>query len=293
MPAGQEPRTWREWIQDIERAARSGADATKWVETKWDELAASLQGKGLNKAQKEAILDELTKADAVRQALIARGHHVPLPMKYQSQLIVLIDDDLLPHARDLQKKRESAGEAGKSYIFDLFARTFEPPVPTPEKSPTLGTDSRVYVIGHGAVDSSTIGRGAKKMDAAKLASVLKAILKLCGNAPRVKRVSLDMCYGAGNPTGEDIGGRQIGATQSFAYTLFEALGGAAEDVVGRAAASNVHTARVPIPGDTENGEFVGVRKVTGSDDHPIYKGPNRKIIFYKDGSGTTRHRSAR
>jgi hypothetical protein len=286
---------FQDWIKAIAHVAKSGESVEEFITAKGKQLDDALRGTNLTRPEKAKVLEELSKAEAIYRALKARGYNIPVPMKYQSQLIVLIDDDLVDSARDLQTKRETAGDVAgdtcKSHILYLFEnpRRFDPPPTPPATAPTLGSNSRVYVLGHGTPDSATIGRSDRKMDAAKLAGILKAIFKWCDVA-NVKRVNLIMCFGAGNPTGADLGGHEIGVTHSFAHKLFEKLEGAADEVVGHTAEARTARVAIPVPGEEKH--FVGVRKVTGYNDDVIYKGHNRKIIFYQEG-GKTQHRSAR
>lgn len=171
---------------------------------------------------------------------------MPKHMRYVTQAIVLLAQDLSENADALQSKRVAAEDLqikfgddppiDKSRIFQgLQITTLEEEY----RQPT----SRIIVLGHGDIDSTAImGDGGLQLDGKQFAQRMRGWLTAPGYKPsRVQRISLHMCYGGGRRgTAPVLGssnavGFAKSPVNSFAYEFARHAGELAVDVTARTA----------------------------------------------------------
>jgi hypothetical protein len=285
--------TWREWLRKIGELDRKEPltparqqKLSAWIAENLTALKADLERAVGDQEQKDrkAAVQQLISAQQFYELLVKAGVRVPKPMTYASQLIILWHMDLEETALDLQKKREITGQAGASYIW-YVARDEYKPAGAP---PALTSESRVYVLAHGAQDSLEIFRdGNVAMTPEFVAAELKKRFEL-SRVTGVERVNLVVCWSAGNPEGRLNDGVRVGRTESFAHKLFEALRDQVKEVVGYS--EEVTTRRLAATPPGEQSQAYGIFKVTGKD-KDLHKHPDRKVTFYKDDAGVTQNHS--
>ncbi|MFT8243736.1 hypothetical protein [Roseomonas sp. BN140053] len=174
----------------------------------------------------------------------------PKKMRYDSQAIVYLADDLWGTANTLQRKRVAAGDTENAFDFDLaksriFAYTQITALPLEYRQAT----SRLIILGHGNEASTFIAtatQGGRSFTPEQLYAEVKKWLTASGyKTTRVQRVSLHMCYGGGNRGALPIAGSSnrpgdftVDPRTSFAYKLARICGDLTVDVTARADETN-------------------------------------------------------
>jgi hypothetical protein len=114
-------------------------------------------------------------------------------MNYDKQLIIVMlthpRENLISFGKNLFNKHPNLSE-----LVEYEVATKTPTVVRSAASGPLTENSRIQIVGHGDLNGvSCAGRDGKKM-----AGFIAA--KAAPGVQRIKRISLTVCYGAGNPT---------------------------------------------------------------------------------------------
>jgi len=208
-------------------------------------------------------------------------------MSYTTQAIICLANDLENSARARQAKREAAGDD------DLNLTIGTAPTRTVKKSrlflngSAMGslpveyrlTNSRLIIHGHGNPQSTHImGSNGLQWTPKQLAEKIKGWLDGC----RIKRISLNMCYSAGNRGGQgatDLDSWTVSAFESFAYQLARHCR-YGETISG---ATDVHETNRRV---TSTGELSREGAVVFSTVGGRYKQKGDKVIFTTDPNAT-------
>jgi hypothetical protein len=204
----------------------------------------------------------------------------PKQMRYDSQAILVLAADLSPDAKDLQQKREQAGDTQNAFDFSQTkSRIFELAQITTLPPEYRQATSRLYILAHGNSKSTIIAsaqEGGITWSPEQLYTTLKAWMSTPGKLPtRVQRISLLVCYAGGNRgvtpikgSGSNQSGFTVGPEDSFAYNFACMAGSLTADVTAR-----THEARGVRT--TSNGTFVTAYQTVGGRHH----GEGDKFIF--------------
>jgi hypothetical protein len=229
--------------------------------------------------KQQEVLDLFIDAEGLHAGLKQRGITTAKKMDYASQIIVLLDDDLEENARNLQRKREIAGDADKSFLYYPFkGNSFEPKPPDDRRAPALSSNARIYIVAHGAPSSDVVS--SRKLNDEQIARLIRALLKAC-EASKVRRVSVTACFGGGNPSGsngsENHALARVESHNSFGCRLFERIKDIADEVAAYTDVVAVQPFRPKSERPGEKRDVMAAYKVVGNDEsHHL---ANRKVVF--------------
>lgn len=202
---------------------------------------------------------------------------LPAPMAHSTQAIVCLANDLRGTAEALHWKREHAGDVQKRINGEEQLASSVHYWPNVQGLPKMYSRSRLIIVGHGNPESTHIMGNGVQWTPEELNTQVGQWL----DNSVIERISLHMCYGAGNPAGEfDV--MPVAPDNSFA-AAFARVCKYARSFSGRTSTTTVQTTTRDVGGAPT---VVNVRRIVG--DAGRHKGAGDKYVFLRQDDGGIR-----